>query len=76
MTDKQKYIALFAGFAIIFMIMFALAPKRMSKEEYYQQVPKSTTLKDFYLVYKLWFDEEWKAVGDQALENGKAHENK
>ena len=56
--------------------MFALAPKRMSKEEYYQQVPKSTTLKDFYLVYKLWFDEEWKAVGDQALENGKAHENK
>ena len=76
MTDKQKYIALFGGFAIIFMIMFALAPKRMSQEEYYQQVPKSTTLKDFYLVYKLWFDEEWRSVGDQALENGKVHENK
>tara|TARA_Y100000004_G_scaffold93073_1_gene104284 strand:+ start:1770 stop:2000 length:231 start_codon:yes stop_codon:yes gene_type:complete len=75
-TDKQKYIALFAGFAIIFMVMFALAPKRMSQEEYYQQVPKSTTLKDFYLVYKLWFDEEWRSVGDQALENGKLHEDK
>lgn len=76
MTDKQKYIALFAGFAIIFMILFALAPKRMSKEEYYQQVPKSTTPRDLYLVYKLWFDKEWRSVGDQALEDGKAHENK
>ena len=76
MTDKQKYIALFAGFAIIFMIMFALAPKRMSQEEYYQQVPKSTTPRDLYLVYKLWFDEEWRSVGYQALENGKLHEDK
>ena len=64
-TDKQKYVALFAGFAIIFMVMLALAPKRMSKEEYCQQVPKSTNLKDFYLVYKLWFDEEWRNVNER-----------
>ena len=65
MKDKHKYFALFAGFAIIFMVMLALAPKRISKEEYYQQVPKSTNLKDFYLVYKLWFDEEWRNVNER-----------
>lgn len=75
MTDKQKYIALFAGFFILFIVMLALAPKRMSKEEYHQQVPKATTPRDFYLVYKLWFDEEWRSTGEQSLEQGKAYEN-
>lgn len=73
MSDKQKYIALFVTFAIIMTCMILLRPKRMSKEEYYQQVPKPTTIEDIYLVYKLWFDRDWRAVDP---ENGHNDENK
>lgn len=62
MTDKQKTILLFIGFGLIFITMLMFKPRTLSKEEYYNQVPKATNLKDFYLIYKMWTDEEYRSV--------------
>ena len=64
MTNRQKYIALFAGFAIIVTAMLLLKPDYYTREQLATQVPKATNLKDYYLVYKYCFDEEWRSVDE------------
>ena len=64
MTDKQKTIALFVGFGIVFTAMLLLNPDYYTKEQLATQVPKATNLKDYYLVYKYCFDEEWRSVDE------------
>ena len=64
MTDKQKTIALFVGFGIVFTAMLLLKPDYYTREQLATQVPKATNLKDYYLVYKYCFDEEWRSVDE------------
>ena len=64
MTDKQKTIALFVGFGIVFTAMLLLKPDYYTREQLDTQVPKTTNLKDYYLVYKYCFDEEWRSVDE------------
>ena len=62
MNDKMKYIALFVFFGLVFMLMLLLKPDYPTKEELQTRVPKSTNIQDVYLVYKLWFDEDWNNI--------------
>ena len=65
MTNRQKTVALFVGFGIIFTAMLFLKPDYQTREQLATQVPKATNLKDYYLIYKLYFDEEWRSVNEQ-----------
>ena len=58
----MKYIALFVFFGLVFMLMLLLKPDYPTKEELQTRVPKSTNIQDVYLVYKLWFDEDWNNI--------------
>lgn len=64
MSDKQKTIALFVVFGIIFTAMLLLKPDYYTREQLATQVPKATNLKDYYLVYKYCFDQEWRSVDE------------
>ncbi len=58
----MKYIALFVFFGLVFMLMLLLKPDYPTKEEWQTRVPKTTNIQDVYLVYKLWFDEDWNNI--------------
>jgi len=68
-----KLVFLIAFFLLLFLSLINL-PKTVSNLTVENKIKdseqKGLTPRDFLLVYKLWFDEEWRKVGEDALAEG------
>lgn len=68
MSSRKKYISLILSFIIVFTIMLLLKPRTLSEEEFHQLTPKPTTPRDFYLMYKYYFDPELQKLKQEIQE--------